>query len=246
MTGGSGGLVYFWENTGTPEAPEFLTSVAIAGVDVGGRSVPWLADLDGDGLLDLVVGRLDGTLSFYGNTGEVDAAATLALGGDARETVIRYKRSTGSVQGRTSAVTPEFASAWPGRKWSLAGVDVEEGSSPTLGDLDGDGDLDLLLGNAYGDVAWYDNVGTAQWPVFQKRPALVVEGGENKGPAAAPRLVDLDGDGYLDLAVGEMWGSVAWHRNLKDGTFAKAPVAADLAKGAGPPYEAQATWGHNM
>ena len=55
----------FTEKTGTANP--------FNGVNVGGNAAPFLQDIDGDRDLDLIVGRADGTLSYYKNTGTATA-----------------------------------------------------------------------------------------------------------------------------------------------------------------------------
>jgi hypothetical protein len=53
------------------------------GVNVGGNAAPFLQDIDGDRDLDLIVGRADGTLSYYKNTGTATAPVYTAQTGTA-------------------------------------------------------------------------------------------------------------------------------------------------------------------
>ena len=130
-------------------------------------------------------------------------------------------------------------------------LDVSEGAAPTLGDLDGDGLPDLLIGNhadrvggAYrAALAHYRNVGTRARPVFR----LVSE--DYLGLAAQglqglkPVLVDLNRDGALDLAYS------AWDRG-SNGLYyvlntapAGRPVAFSAANAVSFKPQAPATAG---
>lgn len=97
-------------------------------------------------------------------------------------------------------------------------IDVSEGAASVFGDLDSDGDLDMLIANTgdqYGTsmtsadyratLSFYRNVGTAQQPVF----SLVTD--DYLGLSARnftylrPVLTDLNRDGKLDLAFGAQY-----------------------------------------
>jgi MYXO-CTERM domain-containing protein len=80
---------------------------------------------------------------------------------------------------------------------------VDEGflSSPALGDLDGDGDLEIVLGGMDQNVyAWqHDGSLAAGWPVTPIYPGF-----EDVGSRiiSSPALADLDQDGRVDVAIG--------------------------------------------
>jgi hypothetical protein len=80
--------------------------------------------------------------------------------------------------------------------------------------VDGDGDLDLLVGESSGTLNFYRNVGSRSAAVFE----LVSEAYDSidVGSRSVPVLVDLDGDGDLDLLVGSESAGVRLFRN--DGT----------------------------
>lgn len=86
--------------------------------------------------------------------------------------------------------------------------------APAFGDLDADGDLDMLLGNWKKHVMYYRNTGRADAPVFEEETPELVS--LTRGSNSTPALVDIDADGDLDLFVGETSGTLNFYRN--DGT----------------------------
>jgi len=87
---------------------------------------------------------------------------------------------------------------------------------PFVYDHDGDGDLDLLVGNIQGGVLLIPNEGTAKKFSFNgsKRRPLEAGGKPVKVEGdSGPVIADWDGDGLPDLLVGSGDGSVWWYRN---------------------------------
>ena len=121
------GNTLFYRNTGTAAAPTFTLEATnpFGLTDVGTRSAPTLADIDGDGDLDAFVGNLDGNTLFYRNTGTA-AAPTFTL----------------------EATNP----------FGLTDVGVV--ATPTLADIDGDGNLDAFVGNYDGNILFFENAPT--------------------------------------------------------------------------------------
>lgn len=84
-----------------------------------------------------------------------------------------------------------------------------------LADLNGDGRFDLVAGDGAGVLFWYENQGGPAQPAFPI-PRLLFADGEpmDAGWSAAPKAVDWDGDGDLDLLVGTEKESILLFRNI--------------------------------
>ncbi len=120
---------------------------------------------------------------------------------------INFYRNTGT------ATAPTFSEV-TGSSNPLNGVSVGQGTSPTLVDIDGDGDLDAFIGAGDGKIYFYRNNGSANSPSFS-----LVTGASNPfngvdvGEKSAPAFADIDGDGDLDAFIGESDGNINYYLN---------------------------------
>ncbi len=254
----------FFENDGTGLFNERSTRF-IPGIDVGSESIPEVGDVDGDGDLDiLLANKVDpqalraARLYWLENTGSATRPAfrladTLDLGefyhyapalgdldndggpdlllGTWNKGIFWYRNTGGGGAPRYEQVV------------DTAIVKLTRGSNsvPALGDVDGDGDLDLFVGESSGEINFYLNSGTPSAPEF----TLVSDTFEeiDVGRRSSPELADIDGDGDPDLVIGSESGALTLFRNESGGGSvlfvldvefgvplqpASAPVFADL------------------
>ena len=247
VIGSHPGPMYYFSNEGTATAPNYVQFTGAAnplnGINVGGESTPTFGDFDGDGDLDAVIGESDGNFNFFENTGTPSAAAFTQRTGaanplDAVDTVFNSVSAFGDFDGDGdldgvignafnieyyrndgTAASPSFVKQTGGANPFPAGSN--HAFSPAIGDLDGDGDLDVLAGNNSGFFLLYRNVGSAAAPAFVLDGSFATDIGYN----SKPTLGDIDGDGDLDLVAGNNNGFVRYFKNDGSGAFIEVDVA---------------------
>ena len=143
------------------------------------------------------------TVSFGDLDGDGDPDAVV---GESDGT-INYYENTGT--GLAPAYTLRTGTGNP-----FGGIDVGTFSRPSLADLDGDGDLDAVIGENLGTLNYYENTGTGLAPTFTVRTGSANPfTGIDVGVSSATNLVDLDGDGDFDAVVGEDDGTLNYFEN---------------------------------
>ncbi|HEY6162505.1 MAG TPA: VCBS repeat-containing protein, partial [Bacteroidia bacterium] len=188
--------VWYYKNLGTNiypnfsfQKPDYLQSEMI---ETGEGSYPVFFDYDFDGKEDLIIGNYGYYSPQVGN----GFASDLSL----------YKNIGTASAPSYQLVTRDFA-----RIDSLVGnlFMTINNTYPAFGDLDGDSDLDMLVGKEDGKMLYFNNTAGAGNPcqfvyVNDFYDSLDV------GNFCVPQLIDMDRDGLIDLVCGERGGKLTY------------------------------------
>ena len=167
------------------------------------RANQWkYVDFDGDGVQDLIVG-----IDFWGDYGWDDAWDKEGRWKNGPLHGYVYLLRNSGTEAQPVYGAPEKLLTTDGKP-----VDVFGMPTPNFGDFDGDGDLDLLCGEFLDGFTYFENIGTRTEPRYAPGRRLTVAGQPLKMDLCmiVPVACDFDGDGDLDLIVGDEDGRVAF------------------------------------
>ncbi|MFI5205002.1 MAG: T9SS type A sorting domain-containing protein, partial [Flavobacteriales bacterium] len=193
---------WYYKNTGTDITPIFTYQQRAlfqnTMIEHGEGSVPVLFDHDGDGLKDLVIA----------NAGIWDVAHYAY---DRYVSQFRLYMNTGTANQPVFTLTDT-------NYQNLAAIHDTTNVLPAFGDLDGDGDEDMLLGDIAGRIHRCQNTAGSGNPALfipqQMNMTDDVGAVIDVGTYSAPHLADMDRDGDLDLLIGRLNGRVAYYTNI--------------------------------
>ncbi|MBK7129399.1 MAG: T9SS type A sorting domain-containing protein [Crocinitomicaceae bacterium] len=195
---------WYYFNTGTDLSPVFIYQqddfMQDGMIDVGSRSFPVFFDHNGDGLKDLIVS----------SQGHFDSGTGNQISS------IYYYENTGTLANpEFTFVTDDYMNI------STMGIGLSLYFYPTFGDLDNDGDEDMVLGEYSGYCYYFENTGGAGNPAifstyimlndYMSNPLVTPT---NAGIYIVPVLVDLDRDDDLDLVLGRRNGQINYYENI--------------------------------
>lgn len=201
--------IWFYKNIGTDSYPIFRLQQKDFLIDqmphFYGGTHPAFADINGDGLVDIVLG-----ISHIQKKELV------------RENRLILLLNNGTKDAPSYYVADEDYLSFSANKETPGRL------APFFGDLDGDGKPDLLIGDGFGQIFFYKNKADAGQPVDFEAPIYPyfdIFTGQN----AKPIIIDLDGDGLNDMVVGKKNNELNFFKNI--GTvghpiFNPAPEAA--------------------
>jgi hypothetical protein len=86
-------------------------------------------------------------------------------------------------------------------------LDLGDDANAAFGDLDGDGDQDMLCGSSEGGLEYYENKGTPYEPIFLK-DKLEIDIEDINLNSIDPACGDLDNDGDMEVIIGNEIGDV--------------------------------------
>ena len=228
------GSINYLENTGSISNPSFYFSDSTFFNITSDLSVsPAFGDIDNDGDYDLLIGRFNGTLSLFINSGT--PSTPLFTGGtilrinngdsiDVGSTAVPFLNDVdndadldlivGGFNGKFnyyentgSPSTYEFTA----NSLYFATLDIGDNSTPFLFDYDKNGTLDLFSGSRKGEFFYFRNDGSNLIPIWTELTNNFIP--DNFGGNTFPYFIDIDNDTDFDLFLGNVKGGIYLYIN---------------------------------
>ena len=214
LVGNHDGTLTRYEQTAVNSFSLNLIASNFSGIDVGVGSSPTVLDLDGDGLLDLIIGRGDGTLQHYEQDSERSTSFTLvgALSGiDAGSwskptfTDLDWNDHLDLLIGNQGGTIyhyeqdAQYSSSFTLVSDNFNSIDVGREASPMFCFYNTGNTMELFIGNALGKVQLYHQ-GSIASRVFSIETTDWND--IDVGERSVLAQTDLDGNKRVDLLVG--------------------------------------------
>lgn len=185
---------WLYENTGQNTSPDFnfiqKDFLQENMIELGTSAFPTFYDYNNDGLLDLVIGNYG-----YHNPNN-DPASSLALFENiGNDSIPKYNLINRDWLGLSTTNLNTTL--------NIPALNL----SPTFSDLDGDGNKDLIVGDADGKVHFFTNNG-GNFQITNPNYQNI-----DVGQFAQPQIIDVNRDGLNDLIIGEQDGTINYLPN---------------------------------
>ena len=197
--------IWFYENTSsTDEVHLNLVQKNVLldeMIEVGSGAHPVFFDYNKDGLMDLIVANY----GYY------------ITGGNFNSQLALYENVGTLTEPLFEWITDDYA--------GLGLLNFDNNIIPTFGDIDNDGDQDMLLGDSNGKIHLMKNIEINGEANFFMNSVNYLD--IDVGSFASPFFIDLDRDGDLDLIIGSRQGQIFHYENQGDANEANLVLAND-------------------
>ena len=156
-------------------------------IDNGEGAFPAFFDYNNDGLQDFILG----------NTGRYD-------NGELRSRLMLFQNIGNAHYPKYKLIDEDFL--------NFSAVSNINNLACTFGDLDGDNDADMIIGNANGELLYYENNPSNGLCNFVLADPNYE--GIDIGYNATPQLIDVNRDNLLDILIGNSVGRIKYYQNI--------------------------------
>tara|TARA_B110000977_G_scaffold44987_1_gene61196 strand:+ start:2488 stop:4644 length:2157 start_codon:yes stop_codon:yes gene_type:complete len=197
--------IWFYENTSSTEDVELnlvqKNVLLDEMIEVGSGAHPVFFDYNKDGLMDLIVANY----GYY------------ITGGNFNSQLALYENVGTLTEPLFDWITDDYA--------GLGLLNFDNNIIPTFGDIDNDGDEDMLLGDSNGKLHLMKNIEINGEANFFMNSVNYLD--IDVGSFASPFFTDLDRDGDLDLIIGSRQGQIFHYENQGDAYDANLVLVND-------------------